>query len=265
MAASLLRGRGHKTVVVQLQPQVRTVVLVATVLGVVATAGAVAGSIAEGWTLGLPRSSDRAVQVTNVIGLAAFILVAITALVALVAYRAASGRPDLVPQISFRFSDVNRPVFAASEVSGGASQRKRVVDYRQVEGSVAILNRSKYAGRNAGFRIRLDGLGGLQSQDRWTTVERVNQIGPAVIQWDAGVDYLIHGDWERSLPGLNFAGLVAYSKTPALVVTLAADGMTPQHWRFPVTLLLADEYDRYSAERSRRFEGESQRAKRHRR
>ena len=87
-----------------------------TGLAVLAATVAVLGCVTRNWTFGI-RGESHATVVGTVIAAASFLLVAVTALVALSAYLAASGRPDLHPAISFRFSPENEPTFCVTLVS----------------------------------------------------------------------------------------------------------------------------------------------------
>jgi hypothetical protein len=176
--------------------------------------------------------------------------------VALVAYLVASGQPHLEPEITFRDSYPNLPVFLSEAGSYGANSRK-ITSYRQTEGTVVIRNESRYAARNPGVRIELHGLLGLKPPDGWDVVSWATTVGPTAIQWDGGANYIIHGKWHRTLPMIDFDEVVAYrQRRPELIVSLVADGSPPRRWRIPVQLLDQDEYKSYSALREKDLTGE---------
>jgi hypothetical protein len=223
----------------------RWLVVTATIVLTVGTTLAILGAAFWGWDFGLGHA-DQPSRINTVVAVCAFILVAATLFVALIAYLAATGRPDLEPQLHFRNSDVNRPVLRAAP-----SQRQIERSPQSVCG-VVLVNRSRYSARNPGVRIELDGLAGLPAQPGWTGIASETDIGTVAIQWDGGADYLIHGNWSRALPDLDF-GFVAESKSdppPQLIITVAADGVRPTTYRIPVTILDSHEYTAYQAKRN---------------
>jgi hypothetical protein len=171
-------------------------------------------------------------------------------IVALAAYVSATGHPDLSPVITFRFSYPNMPTFRAASKQEQILNWNTVAPFRQVEGEVVITNRSRYAARNPGMRIELDGLGGIADQPGWAAISTENQVGIMKLQWDGGADYIIHGQWSRTLPGLDATGMFAYTEDPAFVVEIAADGFGPKRFSMPVKILDDEAYQRYSTERS---------------
>jgi hypothetical protein len=223
----------------------RWLVVTATIVLTVGTTLAILGTTLWGWHFGLGHG-DLPSRINTVVAVCAFILVAATLFVALIAYLAATGRPDLEPQLHFPNSDVNRPVLRA------APSQRQIERSPQSVGNVVLVNRSRYSARNPGIRIELDGLGGLAPQPGWTGIASENDTGTVAIQWDGGADYLIHGNWSRVLPNLDF-GFVSESKSdrpPQLVVTVAADGLKPTAHRVPVTILDSREYAAYQAKRN---------------
>jgi hypothetical protein len=66
------------------------------------------------WKFGL-HTEDRVAIVNTVIAAASWLLVAVAGIVALLAYRDASGRPDLQIEITFNFSYPNEPAFLAGD------------------------------------------------------------------------------------------------------------------------------------------------------
>jgi hypothetical protein len=218
------------------------------------TAGATGAAVAAlaGYHFGqTPQTmADRLALTGVVLAAASFVLVAAAGVVALLAYLVASGAPDLSIQIRFRFSEINAPTFQAESPPEWPGRRVAGA-WRQTEGYVILTNRSRYAARNPGVRLELIGLGGLAEQPGWTVIASANQVGPTWFQWDGGVQEVVHGEWSRTLPNLDFAGLVAYSDQPTLLrVTVAADGMSPRVVEMPVRLLTSGDWDRHTAERA---------------
>ncbi len=97
-------------------------------------------------------------------------------------------------------------------------------------GTVLLRNRTKYSARNPGIRIEFDGLLFYDAHSGWKPVERWHpeHNGYKAIQWDGGVDNIIHGKWSRNLPDLNFSGVVIINMKPTLIVTVVADGCRPR-------------------------------------
>jgi hypothetical protein len=232
---------------------VRWLVVTATFILTAGTTLAILGTALWGWQFGLGHA-DLASRISTVVAVCAFILVAATLAVALIAYLAATGRPELQPQLQFRFSDVNMPVLEAAPPRTGEDflHRRYLANWRQTECTVRLVNSSRYSARNASVRVWLDCLGLRRPQPDWTVLTMVNAIGPIELQWDGGADSLIHGNWSRVLPMLNFQDAYATrtDPLPEIVVTVAADGVKPTTTRIPVRILDADEYRAHRAERA---------------
>ena len=229
--------------------------VVATSLVLTLAAAAAAVAAVAGYHFGQsPQTmADRLALAGVVLAAASFVLVAVAGAVALLAYLVASGAPDLEIQLRFRSSAINAPVFQA-ESPADLLGRRVAAAWRQTEGHVVLWNRSRYAARNPGVRLELIGLGGLDEQPGWTVIASANQVGPTWFQWDGGVDGVVHGEWSRTLPGLDFSGLAAYPNQPTLLrVTVAADGMSPQVVDMPVRMLAGDEWTAYTDERNSTF------------
>ena len=135
-------------------------------------------------------------------------LVAATLIVALMAYLAATGRPDLETSLRFRFCDENAPVLQTDAPQEPDGQVQISDTGRQMRRRTA--QPQPLAARNPGIRIVLEGLGGLPEQAGWSTLAWPNMIGPTIFEWDGGADYIIHGKWSRTLPQLNFDGAFVY-------------------------------------------------------
>ncbi len=222
-------------------------ILTLTALGII-------GAAWWGWTFALP-TKDHVAVVNVVVALAAYVLVAFSVVVALLAYLAATGRPDLHAVIQFNFSYPNEPVFEAIDKSfSDDTLMIELAQYKQLYATVYIENRSSYAGHNPGLRIELSGIGGLREQSGWSSIEHASTVGLIAIQWDGGADLLIHGKWPRPLPGLDFSDAFVFKRVkPELTVTVVADGVKPRVQRLPIRVLNGQEYAAYAAERSRHF------------
>lgn len=224
---------------------------VATIGVVLATAvltmAAVVGAGWLGWSFGLPVK-DRGVVLGVIAALAACILTLLGTGVALMAFLAATGEPDLDVSVYFPFSFPNRPAFLV--------EGRHLVPFKQLSGEVRVTNRSKHGARNPGVRIEFDGVLGLSEQPGWTLVEWINTVGPVSFQWDGGVNGIVHGKWSRKLPPLNLDGAHTLPSDVALIVTVVADGVEPRTRRMPILVLKQEEYDAYQKLRSERLEEE---------
>jgi hypothetical protein len=220
------------------------------VVGSVILAGAY-----NGWTFGLP-TRDRTAIVGTALVLDTLLFAAVAAFLALMAYLIASGRPDLEVEIAFWYSYPNRPVFKALRASDAPLSHPKVVEGKQAQGRVVVRNRSGYAARNPGVRVGLIGLGMLTTPEGWQATRSGNMVGVTEVQWDGGVDNMIHGKWMRGLPPLNFRDVeVVPGDSPHLEVTVVADGMDPKTVRLPVQMLGDEEYDAYSKDRAKDLGG----------
>jgi len=224
-------------------------IIVVTIALLAAAAAVIYAVFRFSWRFGLP-THDKTLIVNTVIAACALVLVGWGVIVALAAYIIATGSPDLSPEITFNYSSVNQPVFRAKVDFPEQGTGLQAESFKQLDGRVVIRNKSKYAARNPGVLIELDGLGFSPSSyaDEWRVTSSANMVGATAIQWDGGADHIIHGKWQRTLPPLNFGGLTAYSDHPQLVVSIAADGFNPRKWRMPVKILGPAEYAKYMNE-----------------
>lgn len=109
-------------------------------------------------------------------------------------------------------------------------------------------------GKNPGVRIQLEGLGSLGPQEGWQTVTFATSVGITAIQWDGGTDSIVHGQWSRALPALDFSDVCElFPGGTALIVTIVADGVAPLVRRLPVRVLNEDEYGAYTEHRAQQL------------
>ncbi|WP_145969002.1 hypothetical protein [Streptomyces hyaluromycini] len=224
-----------------------------TLAVIAAGAALVVGAAFDGWTLGL-GTRDRAVTVNTALVIYTCLLTAVAAIVALWAYRSATGRPALDIEITFNFSFPNEPVFVAERDEDEVTAWRKLQSFKQTWATVTLNNASEYAGKNPGVRIQLEGLGSLGPQEGWQTVTFVSSVGITAIQWDGGTDSIVHGQWSRALPTLDFSNVLELVPGgTALVVTIVADGVAPLVRKFPVRVLDQDEYSVYTEQRAQRL------------
>lgn len=179
-------------------------------------------------------TADRLAETADVLTTGTLVLAILAAFVALQAYAAATGLPDLQVQVRFGFSYPNRPVFRATSGEHGRSQV--AAPFKQTYCIVNVRNKSGYSARNPAVIIRLKGMV-FHPPDgtRWADVDFAQTHGVTAVQWDGG-DQSIHGYSSRRLPGLDFAGLhtVPVWGEPAFVVELLAEGGYRKEREVPV-------------------------------
>lgn len=88
----------------------------------------------------------------------------------------------------------------------------------------------------------------------WETIENGYPDGVGAIQWDGGVDNIIHGKWSRILPALDMKGMGAHGNDdPAFTVCVVADGFGPKYTHIPVKLIEDEEWTKFLVEVIRGF------------
>lgn len=196
---------------------------------------AVLGTALLGWKFGLDRT-DLATRINTVAAVSAFVLVAATLFIALIAYLAATGRPDLeVRAVSWDDDNLEPVLLAKPEPEPYAPNRQRIETWPKQTLLLFLVNRSRYSARNPGVRVQ--DATSLGDQPGWTRMLDALGSGFTSLQWDSGADNLIHGRWERSLPELDFSGATVVRGELVLNVTVAADGLTPTTHRIPIRLV----------------------------
>lgn len=212
-----------------------------------------------GWSLGIShnRHSDPAAVVGAAVAVVSFLLVLLGTVVAVAAYMAATGAPELDLEVKFPNMDTNDLAFEVERFDGeslaGLSDENKARFFIipagwKAEGTVVLSNQSVYAARNPGVRIELSyGMGGapLARNSGWiATREEEEPYGVQGLQWDGGVNFIIHGKWMREIP-LDFSGVKIFGENASLIVTVVADGYGPREWIVPVRGMLKDEWWRY--------------------
>ena len=187
--------------------------------------------------------ADRLAETADILAAGTLALAFIAALVALQAYAAATGLPDLEFQVSFPFSYPNRPVFRATAGEAGNLQAVR---FKQTSAAIQVHNTSGYSARNPAVIIRLTGM--AFSPDRlaegWAQVDFAQTQGIIAVQWDGGA-YSIHGRSGRRLPPLNLDRLHTIPSwgEPKFVIELLAEGGYRREIELPARFT-ADDDDR---------------------
>lgn len=207
--------------------------------------GGVVGTVAFGlwawtWTDPLLHFGDAltAVAVTFTVG--TFGLAAVAGFIAFAAYLVATQTPDLEVTLQFPFAEGNRLRFMVDPTDRRSDGYNFLANFRQLQGDVVIRNRSPFSAHNPACRLELEGLAGVRDPV-WSPVAW-NAMGDAtVIQWDGGADYIVHGDWSRTIH-IDLRSVIDLNAgNHGLIVTLVADGfrrtfpfevevLTPQQW-----------------------------------
>jgi hypothetical protein len=190
------------------------------------------------WKFFLPATVDKATRINTIVAVSAYTAAALGAIIALMAYWQASGRPSLKPEITFPSLKANELVFKID-----ASERTdvRMLKTRDMNlfGTVRIRNSTQYAAQNPGLRISFEGLYFNAISVGWTVADSWGDMrGAKAVQWDGGTESIIHGKWSRTLPDLDFNAVIIcrLSPPPELIMTIVSDGCRPKVRRIPIKL-----------------------------
>jgi hypothetical protein len=169
---------------------------------------------------------DRTAEMGDVLAGSTLLLAFIAALIALHAYAAATGLPDLRLQLRFNYSDKNDPVFRAICNEDGHLQT--VEPTGQTTATVLVSNASSYSGRNPAIMLRLNAMlcDSPDPASGWSTIESAEGNNAIAVQWDGGDAYSIHGHSIRYLPALNLRSLqyVPEWGVPSFTIEILAEG-----------------------------------------
>ena len=181
--------------------------------------------------------SDRLAEVADVIAAGTAILGVLAGLVALQAYAAAIGLPNLEIQVWFSTSAKNMPVFLAEEVSSGIFETTE--PSRQTTAIISIRNKSVYSARDPVVIVKIAPIlsnlnGELPLGDKWIPFQLPDEsLGSRemVIQWDSEAGSIIHGHSLRRLPDMQLGTLSCYQSEQPLQmrVEIMADGGYRRH------------------------------------
>jgi hypothetical protein len=180
--------------------------------------------------------SDRLAEVGDIIAGSTLILAIVAAVVALLAYGASIGLPDLRIQVDFPFSDLNKPSFSSALQENGGVQAE---NFKQLRCTVRVRNDSNYSAKNPAIAIRLHNMaflpdGGQANIRDWVVIQFISTHGVTVVQWDGGSNYSIHGNSVRTLPDLSLDKLHTIpNPNPYMDIDILADGYS-KRVRIPV-------------------------------
>ena len=153
--------------------------------------------------------SDRMATAGVIIAGGTLLLALIAAGVAVMAYTAATGQPDLKLPGRFPFSQVNRPMFKAYSVDEIWIYAE---GFKQTTGTILLRNESVYAAKNPAVIVGLENLYFLDKADAlrsagWVVIGFASTLGVTAVQWDGGPNYSVHGNSTRQLPQLRLQAL----------------------------------------------------------
>lgn len=181
--------------------------------------------------------SDRLAEVADVIAAGTAVLGVLAGLVALQAYAAATGLPNLEVQVWFSTSAKNMPVFLAEEVSADILQTTE--PSQQTTATISLHNKSSYSARDPVVTVKISPIlsslnGRLPLGGEWIPFQLPDEsLGSRemVIQWDGGAGNIIHGHSLRRLPDLQLGALSCHrsERPPQMRVDIMADGGYRRH------------------------------------
>ena len=199
-------------------------------------AGAIGGASLTWLT---SRSDDRLAVISNFLSFGTLLLALVAGIVALAAYSAATGLPNLWVQVNMPDQPLpNNIRFVYQE---GESQIHNAL------ASIIVENTSTYAARTPAVIIGLRGAmippfvdpqtGVVQVSEGWVVTTFTDERNITEYQWDGGPNYSIHGNSLRHLPRLNLSGMYPDpdpAVQPEMVIKLLADGYSRTKITLPI-------------------------------
>src|SRR6266851_2515131 len=170
-------------------------------------------------------SSDRLAVIGNFLSFGTLLLALVAGIVALAAFSAATGLPDLKLQFSLPDLYPNEVRFLFDDNKSAMAEGGNCI------ANIVVENISSYAARTPAVIIEFRKAGIYQgyyaASGNWTPVARDHNTNDVLsIQWDGGPNYAIHGNSPRHLPEMNLQGLhpLGPNVLPEMVFKLLADG-----------------------------------------
>jgi hypothetical protein len=206
------------------------------------------------WAWSWPMTVDqRLIAVGDTAGVGALVLAAVAAVIALMAYRAATGLPDLQPRLWNAFSDPGEIMMKVLPVEAPATW-PRVENFKQTIINVEIVNVSPWSARNPLIQVELIGIGsfGPRLGEGWRAARHTQTVGVTTVQWDGGADNSIHGQSSRVLPPLDFSDVSQnpHERRPRLVMGMWAEGYRAKAVELPIRFVTDDEWGEIMRHRS---------------
>jgi hypothetical protein len=189
-------------------------------------------------------SQDHLVVIGNFLMLGTLLLALVAGIVALAAYSAATGLPNLKLQFKLSPAQFNEVIFSYPLVEGLPP-----VTSDNGTLSLVVKNTSSYAARTPVVSVEFRGAGipsdKYAPSEGWMPTAR--DLGGYIIalQWDGGPNS-IHGISSRSLPELNLEGIYpsfGRDKLPEIVFRLLADGYNRPDVVLPMSWGVPSEYE----------------------
>jgi hypothetical protein len=195
-----LRRRGSRRVCrLWRDPSLRRRIVLGLIAFVITAATAVFAYAAIYITVGRHGEyADRLAEVTAWLAGGTLGLALVAALVALLAFAAATGQPDI--EIAIEFPALSKPntlsYHLKTYVPEGGTYGG-TLDYR-----IRLHNKSKYSAQNPALVLRFQGFGVTLSggmDNEWSILTDAAKSGLLGLQWDGGPAYSIHGAFTRQL------------------------------------------------------------------
>lgn len=219
------------------QSQVRQRPMLAVYAVVLLLIVALIGGIALTWLSS--HNSNHLMIIGNFLTLGTLLLALVAGIIALAAYTAATGLPNLMLQLKVPLGEPNELLLPREDNPGhlshtagpGAASIARII----------VANTTRYAARSPAVIIEFKDAQIWEAQyaevPGWVVTARDSSRNVKEIQWDGGPNYAIHGNSSRHLPDLNLAGLhydPADNVRPKMVIRLLADGYSRQEITLPI-------------------------------
>jgi hypothetical protein len=189
------------------------------------------------------------------VGAATFVLAALAAVVALLAYRVTTQAPDLTPEIKFWFDAINQVILVRGPADGQAGipliqerphpdGSNTTLSFPQLRAWVRIRNQRLWSARQPALILHLNGMvlmGNPFIVRRHWEISRTDSPGKAIaLRWEGTA---IHGQEVRDLPVLGLEDLRGSGPDhPEIVLEVFAEGFR-RRFPFPVELVTLQEWD----------------------
>ncbi len=177
------------------------------------------------------HSSERLAVIGNLLSFGTLLLALVAGIVALAAYSAATGLPDLRLRALVRGAGAksNLIVVTPTEVPPVTAAGNN-------ELIVILVNRNVYAARSPAVIVRIES-GNFRKEifsagEDWHITGRDMDRNIIAVQWDGGADYIIHGKSYRQIPDLHLEGLGGDSAR--ITFRILADGYSRKEISLPV-------------------------------
>lgn len=196
-----------------------------------------------------PTGSDRVAVIANLLAFGTLLLALVAGIVALAAYSAATGLPNLWLKINEPFALFIEPPTRPIKITFVSDNTRRPTALSLEDNflRLAVRNSTKYAARTPAVIIEFDGAAIRQDMygvsNDWTATSRDTRTRDVLaLQWDGGPNYAIHGNSTRHLPEVNLQGLYSdptYQRTE-MVISLLADGYSRKEIRLAIRFVTED-------------------------